>query len=187
MTALDSKSAFDHFVEDKLKKAKDADWEAKKELWLSKVNELYSQVENWLADWVKTKQITLSKSEAKTVVEDHIGRYTVPVMKITIGDEAMQLNPIGTLIVGARGRVDVKGSIGDEMLVLLARDEPRDEPVKPGGQGRESAGGHASMPGYDDLVWKHVTMNPVASRSPFPAYLNLNKSLFEEILMSVSR
>ena len=158
MAMKTSGEAFGDFVESKISKAKAIDWDAKKNLWLGKVNELYGHIGLWLGDLTQSGKVSLSTDEEVSVVEEHIGPYTVPVMKIGIGDETIRLDPVGTLIIGASGRVDIKGRAGNAMLVLLGKDK--------------------QVP--DELVWKYV------EKSVPPAYFDLDKPLFERILMSVS-
>jgi hypothetical protein len=43
------------------------------------------------------------------VTEDHIGTYTIPTLELTIGGERVEFRPKGTLVVGAAGRVDIRG------------------------------------------------------------------------------
>lgn len=187
MATKDKKSPFDDFVESKTEKSKTIDWESKKILWLTKVDELYNQIESWLSDWIKEKKISISKNETRTVVEEHIGKYEVPVMKISIGNEKIELNPVGTLIIGGRGRVDVKGSAGEVMLILLGRNDRPGVSVKVFTSEKEAEEDRKKReretipePKPEELIWKY------ARKSPRLEYFELDKALLEEILMAVS-
>ena len=163
-----SGESFGDFVESKINRAKAIDWETKKNLWLSKVNELYGHIGLWLGDLTQSGKVSLSTDEKRSVVEEHIGPYTVPVMKIGIGDETIRLDPVGTLIIGASGRVDIKGRAGNAMLVLSQVNKSK------------SSAAPGAKDASNELIWKYV------EKSSPPAYFDLNKPLFERILMSVS-
>ena len=55
----------------------------------------------------------------KTISEDPIGSYPVEEMHIQIKNKEVVLDPIGTNIIGAKGRVDMKGSAGIVKFVLV--------------------------------------------------------------------
>ena len=182
-----NQSSFDNFVERKTEETKLVNWEAKKRLWLTKVNELYSQIEVWLSDWTRDKKITISTNETISIVEEYIGQYQTPVMKISIGDEKIELIPIGTLIIGSRGRIDVKGKAGSIMLILIKKGTYPDVNIKvfnserEAREDKEKKPSSISEPNSNQLIWKYAKRYPQTEE-----YFELNKALFEEILMAVS-
>ena len=181
-----NQSSFDNFVEQKTEETKLINWEAKKKLWLTKVNKLYSQIEVWLSDWTRNKKIKISTDETRSIVEEYIGQYQTPIMKISIGDEKIELIPIGTLIIGSQGRIDVKGRAGSIMLILIKKDTYPDVNIKvfnserKAKEDKEKKPSSISESNSNQLIWKY------AKRSPQLEYFELNKTLFEEILMAVS-
>ena len=52
-----------------------------------------------------------------SVTEEHIGSYRIETLVIKVGDDRVVLTPVGTLILGSYGRVDIKGSAAEGMLV----------------------------------------------------------------------
>ena len=54
--------------------------------------------------------------------EENIGTYTATRLKVVIGDEDITLTPIGTLLIGAKGRVDVEGSARTSRLILIDKN-----------------------------------------------------------------
>ncbi len=116
-------SAFDDFVRREHATAEESkreeiDWEAEKERWLRDIDQLFSQVREYLKAYVDAGQIKIA---FKTIElnEEHIGAYTAPVMVIQVGSKTINLEPIGTLLIGSRGRVDVIGPAARAQLVLL--------------------------------------------------------------------
>jgi hypothetical protein len=65
----------------------------------------------------------MSFLEGKTdLTEESLGRYSIGVLNITAGPLTVVVAPVGTMIVGATGRVDMyrQGRIGEfERIVLL--------------------------------------------------------------------
>ncbi len=61
--------------------------------------------------------------------EEKIGTYQAEEMVLEFGPEAIVLEPIGTLIVGARGRVDVfrRGARSEPIMLILSgpKEDPR--------------------------------------------------------------
>ena len=53
--------------------------------------------------------------------EEHVGAYAANALVLTFTNEAIVLEPKGTLIVGARGRVDVfqRGARGSQVVMFI--------------------------------------------------------------------
>jgi len=99
----------------------DVDWEAKRDQWIRAVEKLYQQIEKFLAKSIKEKTVAVSR-RPKQFAEDFIGGYTIDDLVLQVGDESVVFSPKGTLIVGASGRVDVRGDMGDVTLVRQPGD-----------------------------------------------------------------
>ena len=92
----------------------------KKELeeWLNYLNGLYSDIQMYLKDYISGGSISF-KIEDKKLYEDFSGPYIAPKMIIRIGLQEIKLDPIGTMLVGSKGRVDVIGRAGTSRLTLI--------------------------------------------------------------------
>jgi hypothetical protein len=108
-------------VESAEKASKSEDLKASKELWLSELDNLFQTIESILDDPTIKGFILIEKSE-KTLNEELVGAYSAPSMRITIGNDDVELSPVGMRILAARGRVDMKGPRGSVMLLLLKKD-----------------------------------------------------------------
>lgn len=118
------KAAFKSFVEEKAREADEldhVDWEARKEEWLSRLNEFYSIIDGYLADFVKTGQMRI-ESSAAFLTEEHIGAYQAESRAIVLGKSRITLMPVGTLLIGARGRVDMTGPAGTVKFILTGKN-----------------------------------------------------------------
>jgi hypothetical protein len=87
--------------------------ESRKQEFLQALNKLFEQIQGELVD----SDVEVDRDEID-VYEQSFGGYKAPRLDLVIGDEAVAFIPKGFNIVGAVGRVDVKGERGDGMLVL---------------------------------------------------------------------
>jgi len=124
--AEDNKSDFDAFVQAQQKSAQDAeiDWNKERDEWLAHLDALYKKIEELLGDYVKSGQILLRCQDVQ-LNEDDIGTYCAPRLTIKIGGKEIVLDPVGTLLIGTKGRVDVTGPAGFTRLMLVDKDAAR--------------------------------------------------------------
>ena len=93
------------------------DWNQRRQEWLDAVAQLYLIVEGFLSDPTKDGSVSTAR-RAKQLTESHLGTYSIEDMVLTIGDEEVIFSPKGRNIIGAQGRVDVRGETGEAMLVV---------------------------------------------------------------------
>ncbi len=106
------------FRKKKLRSRGNVNWAAKKRAWLKSVDQLYETVEKeYLAGPIREGIVSVSRSP-KTIVEDMIGKYEIPELVIKVGTEEAVFSPKGRNVVGASGRIDLKGDMGEKTLVL---------------------------------------------------------------------
>jgi hypothetical protein len=182
-----AKTDFDDFVRRQQELSAAAEQEVlfdpKKELedWLHYLNVLYSDVQGYLKDHISGGSISF-KIENKELNEDFSGPYFAPKMLIRIGLQEITLDPIGTMLIGMRGRVDVIGRAGTARLALMNKKitsasqlvsitvidpknpPPPKKPVRPA----------------IEWAWK------IISRPPALSFIEQNKESFLEMLLEVS-
>lgn len=113
MTKLEAlKKKLQELVEDN--KTTEIDWEARKSFWLESINKLYLDISEWLKEF---KNIKISYQETD-IIENYLGSYKTRVMKIYAGNELIYLRPKGSIIVGAKGRIDITGKNFTQLLIL---------------------------------------------------------------------
>lgn len=94
--------------------------------WRVEVARLYETVTDWLRPLVEEDGVVLTK-ETKAAYEDSVGSYEIDQLDIEVGDEVVRFDPKGTVVIGARGRIDVTllGSGDPSILVLTGEaDQP---------------------------------------------------------------
>jgi hypothetical protein len=111
---------WEQFLQRRAKSAKpEVDWVKRRDEWLAHLKELFSKVEGWMKPYVEAGQMKLRTDGFVSITEDYIGTYMAPTVLIYIGDDLVSLTPKGALIIGSRGRVDMRGTKREVMLVLL--------------------------------------------------------------------
>lgn len=169
-------SAFDDFVSRKTNEASSFDRERRIEHFRTKVGQLNQQVREYLSDFIKKGSISVSRV-SRSLHEELLGDYPVDGLQIEIGQAKVELRPVGTILLGGIGRVDLVGS-GEPIMIVLApveADRPQirvfsnDDP--------ETAKGTLD---WDKYAWK------IAVRSPTLRYVELSRETFQTALMQVA-
>ena len=99
------------------------DWEKERDESLGYLKELYRQTESFLEEYTKTGQIKLTYRKIETN-EENIGSYNADQAILKIGRQEITMTPVGTLIIGAKGRVEVVGSAGERASFWLIAKRP---------------------------------------------------------------
>lgn len=93
----------------------------KKDDWIKAVNNFYKDVEKILDSSIKEGTVSVSY-DTNTISEEYIGTYEIRKMKLQIGDQIVELSPKGCNIIGASGRIDLIGELGQKTIVLQPGD-----------------------------------------------------------------
>lgn len=91
--------------------------------WQERVGKLLDDIDQWLSPLVKSGSVKIERPKVN-LEEENIGRYDIVSGVIKLGPKTLTVNPLGTMIVGAYGRVDATGPNGKAMLLLLGRGGP---------------------------------------------------------------
>lgn len=178
-----SKKEFDSFLKTEERTKKPAiDWNIEKKKWLAYLDVLFSDVKKWLKEYVDTKQVNLEFKDLE-IYEEPLGAYKVKSLKISIGDKIAQLTPIGTILLGTRGRVDLSGRSGTVKFILAGKNStgPKIEvKILASKEEKQDAKNKKSeLQPQIDWVWK-ITSNP-----PRIEYTELNQDTFLQCLLEV--
>lgn len=164
----------------KSEKIKEINWEKRKEDWLLKLNELYADIESWLNDF--EQDVVSINYIDKEINEEHIGIYTARKMILRIADEQVVLDPVGTLLIGAAGRVDMRGKNGQVKLVLVPASSTGVE-IKVQIKGKEESEREIQQTkknnDNEEMVWK------IATPPPSINYIELDSDSFSDALLEV--
>lgn len=116
-----SKSDFDAFVQQQQHDAeKVAGFDPKQQLqeWYDYLDLLYKKIAGFMKQYINTNTASISYSDI-TLTEDFSGSYSIRRMLLKIGRSTITFTPIGTMLIGSKGRVDVQGPHGGARLILI--------------------------------------------------------------------
>ncbi len=95
--------------------------EQAKPFFLSKVNQLFDDIKNWLAD----KQLHIEQEEVR-LNEELTGVYMAPKLVISSSEETLaDIKPYGADIIEAKGRIDIIGGGRTENIGYFINGGPR--------------------------------------------------------------
>lgn len=181
------KRDFDEFVKRQQEEAAaaqaeppfDADSELK--TWLDRLNSLYQELSTYLSEYVQAGSVSHQLQDIN-LEEDFSGTYVAKMMLVRIGLKQIRIVPIGTMLIGSRGRVDIVGEAGRSRLVLINSKitNPRQlvqvQIVDPSRPPQKKAARREEI----EWVWK------IVSAPPSSAFLELTKETFFNALLDVS-
>jgi hypothetical protein len=179
---MDDKSEFDAFVKRQQQSAAStgADWSFELEHWLRYLDELYGKIEELLQDYIASGAITASYREIP-MNEESIGSYTARQMTLKIGPQEISLRPIGTLLIGTKGRVDVVGPSGRTRFLLVNNKASRPNiRMATGGEGQQNVPPPEDPPRPITWTWK------IATSPPGIEYIELTQESLFRALMEVA-
>lgn len=105
------------FFEKKTSEHPSENWDKKKDHWVTAVNDFYEDVKRILDSSINEGAVSVSY-DINTISEEYIGAYEIRKMKLQIGNQIVELSPKGCNIIGASGRIDLIGELGQKTIVL---------------------------------------------------------------------
>ena len=99
----------------------DIDWGRQKKEWLNFIQVFYDSIERWLKPYVDQKKLEFKYTDIN-LSEEHLGTYSVKSMKIRFAEQLIKLEPIGTLLIGTKGRIDMEGPRGTVQFILADKN-----------------------------------------------------------------
>jgi hypothetical protein len=183
---MTSKTEFDRFVERQQAQSEDAtsvDPKQQLQEWRDYLNVLYDKIKEYMCSYINNGAANITL-ENIILNEEFSGPYTVQQMRPKIGRSSITFKPIGTMLIGSKGRVDVRGPRGSARLglvnkhVMHASDlirvtvsvvgaPQRPPPPKPENQKIEWA-------------WKIITSPPQMS------FTDLTRDVFFDLILSIA-
>lgn len=170
---------FEDFVNQQAAKVHSTeDWIQERDNWLERLDEFYRLVESFLSKYVDEGKINISRSP-KFINEEFIGTYEVPSLEVRIGTVEVRFDPIGTYLIGVKGRVDMHGPHGSVKFVLVPNtaSAPKIRVVEREAMEHNVAG---SSPELTEWIWKISTTPPNVS------YIELEEESFLSAILEVA-
>ncbi len=117
-----TRQEFDDFIKEAAAKTQSTkvDWHKRREEWVDYLQRFYNMVDDFISDYVETRQMSCIRTRT-TLNERNIGSYDVDALSIEINGITIRLIPVGTLLIGGKGRVDMVGPNGKVKFVLVPK------------------------------------------------------------------
>lgn len=175
-----SKKDFEEFLMKHATKTteKEIDWKVQKEEWLAYINQFYESVKKWLEPYKFDGKVSYEFKTMK-LTEDNIGTYEVKTMHVNFAGQKIILEPIGTLLIGTKGRIDLEGARGRVQFILADKNSTGmkvNVSVSIGGK-PENPPEETKTP---DWTWKIVLREPRKI-----SYAEFNEDNFFDALMEI--
>ncbi|MGA2590212.1 MAG: hypothetical protein ABSH32_09875 [Bryobacteraceae bacterium] len=179
----DGNTDFDAFVKREqaaVAEGERVDWAKERDEWLGHLKELYDQAESFLAEYIKTGEIKVNYRDIP-LNEENVGSYSAPQMILKIGRQEITMTPVGTLLIGAKGGVDVEGPAGRTRLLLV-----NSKASGPTMKVRVSIGGKREPPALEAAPRKIRWAWKIATSPPTIRYIELTQESLFQALMEVA-
>jgi hypothetical protein len=179
---------FEDFLSQKEVEGRDQpviDDEKIKEDWLAQIDKFYSLIQNFLDNYLQEGKIL---KEWKTIQlnEEILGEYEVQQLILKIGNTRVLFTPIGRIILGALGRIDMSSDFGSVRFIVLPKKSNKHNFVSllennsPNKQNLDIS----IQPNHEhdsnmELTWKIITPPPHID------YLEITEESFFEALMEI--
>ena len=93
-------------------------WNEVRDGWIQTVSDFLVLIKSWLADEIQDGLIQIEEC-LEVINEEHLGSYSVSSLKLHAIGKVLSLRPVGRLIIGAQGRVDLESQSSGERVILL--------------------------------------------------------------------
>jgi hypothetical protein len=111
---------FEKFINEQAKKGtlQNVDWTSRLRAWEAAIESFYDTINDFLQPYLDDHRLQL-KFGTKQIIEEFMGEYKVRTATIMVGAKSIQLEPVGAIVIGARGRIDMTGPRGAVKFVLV--------------------------------------------------------------------
>jgi hypothetical protein len=176
-------ATFDEFVKnEQVPPEPEVDWNMVRNEWLQRLDQLYVRIRDYLNDYIQSGQIQI-ESNSIQLNEENIGPYTAKQITLKIGRKRVKLQPVGTLLIGSRGRIDVVGPRGTTVPLLLVNSKAKRAADLIRIQ--VSIGGKLPEPPkkeQEEIIWEWKMI----TRPPERRFIELTQEAFFEMIMEVA-
>lgn len=177
-------TTFDDFVQERTARARESAeaFNGKETLdtWLRELDALYGDMERYLKTYTDSGQITVERRPVQ-LTEELLGTYDAEALAVSIGNDEVIARPVGTMLIGSHGRVDLSGLRKTLRIVLLEKNGPAIKISVSGTNGPSETSTRSLLHGeIDHRGWYVVTQPPVATATA------LDEDSFRDAIMDVS-
>ena len=167
---------FKKFVENENKKKSESQFNPNERIHEFRrfVNIFYQSVESdWLYPFIESDEISTVEIERR-IEEQFLGQYNINEKIIIIGNQSLFLRPVGTMLPGSFGRIDLTYEARSEMFVLV---NPQIETPKQMLDNMYYNSMFNEL--HEDLIWKFVIKQPRLK------YETITSDVFQKVIMEI--
>ena len=156
-------------------------WSRQKDEYIAKVDSLYDSIEEFLAPWTSNGSIAI-EYHPHSIHEEDTGPYEVRKCIILIGNRSVALTPVGTQLIGTKGRIEVSGASGRSRLMLVdaASQGPRVLVTMASPRRKEKKQVDPQPERDIDWTWK------IVSNPPDLKFIDFNRDNFLDLIMGIT-
>jgi hypothetical protein len=113
---------FEDFLDEQTKSKEEIkiDWIKQRNDWIAYLNGFNEKIKLFLQPYLESGKLQLQEKKID-LTEEYIGSYRVDTLDIMLGNIKITLTPVGTNLIGAKGRVDMTGPKGKVKFVLVPK------------------------------------------------------------------
>lgn len=153
------------------------DWDTQLKQWKEQIEKLYKMITPWIDDIGNTK----ISFQDKTIHEEMIGTYNVQILVANINQSEIKFDPVGSVIVGAWGRVDVMNSLYIKRTLLLVPKQTSGIEIQVSINSKdEPSTDNSNYVNIDKMVWKVLEETKLK-------FIPLTKEFFYDIIAEMMR
>jgi len=113
---------FDKFIEEKTKKTESSfDPEKEKKEWFDYIDEFYNMLWTSLDKYRDSGKIIIEHYDVE-ISEEYLGTYTAKGLRLQVGNDVIKFIPIGTFLIGTKGRIDLEGPSKSFSFILVDKN-----------------------------------------------------------------
>ncbi len=177
-------TTFDEFVKQRTARAKQSaealNPDRTLRVWRRELKSLFGTMEQYLKGYIESDQIKMERRPVQ-ITEERLGTYDAEELVLHIGNDEVIARPIGTLLIGSRGRVDLSGPRKTLRILLLEEGGPTLKISISGTDGPIETSSRSPWRGdVDHAGWYLVTPPPSATATA------LSEDSFRDAVMDVS-
>lgn len=155
------------------------DWARERDKWIENVESFYTTIFSYLREYIDRGQIVVQQAPV-TLFEEGVGEYSTKAATLFLGKKQIEFEPIGTNLIGAKGRIDMIGPNGKVKFVLVDKTASSPEFVVEISVDGEVPSKRAQEDVRREWVWK------ISTPPPRIGYFELNEESFFEAMMEVA-
>lgn len=152
--------------------------------WITLLEDLYAKIRSYLHPFIMEGSTELTYYPV-TIQEESLGSYQVNSATLKIGNIKFLFSPVGTMLIGSKGRVDIIGPKGTRSVALIKGDGPRIKVTVSINDGKATAPTPAPAITHspeDELPWRWV----ILSAKPPYKFTNLEQESFQNLIMELA-